>query len=268
MFVLTFLAFVAVQAIHALATAGLARVVGLPVVAIQIGLGPHLLRWRWGGADFCISPIPLGAAVSFENSIAIAPETDIDQPTLPPAKMLLLSLVGSTFVLACGLLLLAAPIWLGENQWVVREGEAPSVSPCAMPELVVSETKATWDGQFRLISDTAGAFFVRLVTYQDLDGWGAIVGFLATAVSMAHHSLASWLSAIGILFITFGLAQLLPAPPWNGFQFLQAIYGLATGKLFPFKVRLALTYVGVIFAFLVSLRMLAADVRWLYSLWS
>jgi membrane-associated protease RseP (regulator of RpoE activity) len=268
MSLLTYAACMIMQAFYAFGTAGMARLLGLSVTQITVGLGRPHIRWDWAGTSICICPLPLAAFVNLRdpNADDRAP-SEGEEPSLPPGKHLVVALTGPMIHIVLGLALLGVPVMAGDVQWGVRADLPSQPTPCAVPGLVIIDDTATWDGQGRLLRDTAGEFVRRLVTFDSLEDWGALAGIAATAVGMADFGLGSWGIAVGTFFLVVGLWNLTPLPPFNGFHIVHGLWQIVFGAPLTFNLRLKLTYVGFLLLLAVFVRQVYVDYQWIRLAW-
>src|SRR5262249_55006986 len=143
--------------------------------------------------------------------------------------------------------------------------EESQVVPCGVPGLRLGDEPASWQAQAALFRETAVEFFIRLITFQSLDGWGGLGAFIVTSGPLGELSFAAWLSAIGVVVLGIGAFNLLPVPTLIGFEFLRALGRWVTGRGVPENVRIASTWAGLLAILILSGRAAWVDLRWLWQ---
>lgn len=263
--ILTYATCLTMQVLFAFGSAAGARLLGIAVSQINVGIGPALLQRKWAGVSIRVAAIPISASISMNDPHADAPAAE--ESNLPPGELLVLSMIGPLLHVIVGLALLSLCVALNDKQWVVHAGQDASASPCAVPGLVITEEPATWSGQMQLLRDTAGDFFWRVATFDSMDGWGALIGILATAVAMAEFGLPSWGVAMGVLFLVVGVVNFMPLPPMNGFHVVHGAWQLVFGRPITFKLRVNLVFVGFVVYLAILVRFVLIDYHWISSAW-
>lgn len=96
-----------------------AKKTGVTVEAFSIGFGPKILKWRWGGTEFCISLIPLGGYVKMkgeseeEEGMQDAPDAFFNKPI--PARSGIV-LAGPMMNLVLSFVLMPLVFWIGKPE--------------------------------------------------------------------------------------------------------------------------------------------------------
>src|SRR5262249_51161177 len=130
------------------------------------------------------------------------------------------------------------------------------------PGLTVAQQTTTWDGQWGLFRSTFAEFFLRVVSFQSLKGWGGFLGWHSTLGSVGLYSREAWLSCFGVTVFGLGVINLLPIPTLNGGHLFLLLLEPTLGKHYE-SIQVKAAYVGFAIVLIGLMRVLIADYFWL-----
>jgi membrane-associated protease RseP (regulator of RpoE activity) len=260
-----FLACQAVVTVYQLTQAAVGRAFGMHLREVSVGVGPAVFRRDFGAWGFRVGLLPLGGYTTFKGQYDEGEGEDGRYQDAPAAGQMLTVLSGPLVPLLLGLLLLGLPVWAGAGQLAVTPPAESLAHPCAVGGLALEDRPSTWEGQGRLLRETAVDFSLRAVTFRSLEGWGGLIGFFVTCGVVGAVSGWAWVSCLGVFFLWLGLVNLLPVPTLNGFLLLLALYRAAAGRDLPERLRMPLTYLGLLAVLVLCVRVWWVDLRWLWG---
>lgn len=269
---LTIIAFQLIQLLYVVSSAVAGTLAGAKVEHCRVGMGPTLFRFRINDCEWSLGLLPTGASTKFANEEELLDETmnlTEDSPVkpfqaLPWYSQVLIMLSGPCSSILAGLLLLWSATLLDGSRVVIAPVNGKFVSPSAVPNLGWEKSKADWRSNSELLQRTFVTFFIRVVTFQSLDGWGGFFGAMITCAAVLLDSPSGWFSCFGVICLGMGLLNLLPFPLFNGgtliFLFLKMI---TRSNLESFIHRASMA--GLVVFLLIYARIIYADLMWGYS---
>jgi membrane-associated protease RseP (regulator of RpoE activity) len=273
------LVWIAATTVTNLTTGFVASYFGIRVREIAIGCGPTLFKKVGPSWTFRIAAIPLGGYTQLlrkddleDPKMVLPPDGPSHQGSgryhdAAPLAQMLTAVSGPLATALLGLVCITLPVWAGAPQLEACPADESLVRPCGVPGLTLRGQAADWPAQWALFRDTVLTFFLRLATFQSLEGWGGGVAFFVTCGPLGTLSLGAWLSALGVLLLGFAAFNLLPVPLLNGFRLVQALGRWVTARELPENAQLALTYVGLLAMLVLVGRAAWVDLRWLWRAW-
>jgi membrane-associated protease RseP (regulator of RpoE activity) len=262
--VAAFVAWLAGIAAYHFSIAAVATRFGIRVVEVGVGFGPALLRRTVWGWPTRLNLILTGGYTKFLGEDD-DPDAEGRYQDAPASAQMLIALTGPLVTAGLGLVLLAMPVWAGARQLEVCPPEESEVRPCGVGGLALRDQPTTWARQGRLFRDSAGDVTVRVATFQSLTDRGGLIAFVVTSGVVGEVSSAAWLSCVGVLLIWVGAVNLLPIPLLNGYQFLVALGRGLTGRQPPWGVEVWLYHAGLLVVLFALVRIVWADIRWLWD---
>ena len=270
---LSFVAFTATQAIYVLLQAFVGWGVGATVEVVSVGSGPVLFEKVIRGVKCRLSAIPGGYTkfagqdgdLDHDNtSESVSPDGVVPYGDVTILGRAVMLLSGPTSSVLIGLACVAIPVLIGADQLVV-DAEVPARwAKIGVPNLTVSQQPSTWMGQRELFEKTILEFSIRTATFRSLKGWSGFFGWLSTLGSAGKHSVAAWFTCFGVTMIGIGLLNFLPIPVLNGghlvFLVVEAVYGKPSERLL-----IGATYIGMLFVLVMMVRVILADIAWLWT---
>src|SRR5579863_9243549 len=167
------------------ATAAIGTAIGAKVQSIIVGGGVVYPVRRFGSIEFCLGLLPAAGSVGFyrgeEKTERPAGESDWTPfLTLSPVSRIFAFLMAAVTQAAVATLLLAIALAMPNSGVVVEKttNVVSTVKPSAVPGLTLTFKPATVETQTALFRDTFAEFFIRVVTFRSLDGWGASIGWI------------------------------------------------------------------------------------------
>ncbi len=268
---LTLLAFYLFHFLFVLSTAAAGIFVGTKFEYCRVGTGPTLFRFRFNGCEWSLGLLPVSASTKFSSEEELLEENIFqteDSPVkpmqdLPWFSQAFIMLAGPCSSILAGLLLLSAATLFEGSRVMIAPVDGTIVSPSAVPNLGWEDSKADWKSNFELLQRTYVTFFIRVISFQSLAGWGGFVGATITCAAMLVNSPSGWFSCFGVICVGIGLMNLLPFPLFNGGSLLFLILKTITrSKLETFIHWASMT--GLVVYLLVCARIIYADLMWCY----
>jgi regulator of sigma E protease len=119
----------------------------------------------------------------------------------------------------------------------------------------------------RLLRDSGGEFLLRICTLRSLSGWGGVIAYFYTTGVAGTASAQGWLSLVGVMLISQGIANLLPVPCLNGWKALEFLYELMMRRPVANLVSNWAAIFGLLVLVVLGLgRCLLLDVLWFIGL--
>jgi membrane-associated protease RseP (regulator of RpoE activity) len=289
---LSLAAFMAATTAYVVLQAWLGLSLGVRVIRICVGcdlFGSYLLRWHGRHCEWILGILPLGGYTKFVGSgdekddranaeegadmpADLAPESS--SAALPPGSYLAASpaakiaiqLVGPLSQIALGITFLAIPVAMAAKQLELTSHNASVIRPCVVSGLAESDRSSSCEGQLHLFEDVGTNVFRKILLFRPLDGWGGYLGCMLTCGAAAVHSWSVWLTCIGIVVLTVGVANLLPIPIFNGGHIVTTLVETICGRRIPERLSEPFTWIGLILILIWLGRLIAADVLWLWAL--
>ncbi|QDV15447.1 zinc metallopeptidase RseP [Gimesia panareensis] len=269
---LTIIAFQLIQLLYVVSSAVAGTLLGAKVEHCRVGMGPTLLRFQINDCEWSLGLLPTGASTKFANEEELLDETMFlteDSPVkpfqaLPWYSQALMILSGPCSSILAGLLLLWSATLFDGSHVVIAPVDGNFVTPSAVPNLGWEKSKADWQSNSELLQQTFVTFFIRVVTFQSLDGWGGFFGAMITCAAMLMDSPSGWFSCFGVICLGTGLLNLLPLPVLNGGYLLFLFLKLITRSELETFIERA-NNIGIVFILLVCARLIYADALWVYA---
>lgn len=270
---LTFVAWMATQAIYVVLQAIVGSCVGATVKTMSVGFGPTIVEKYICGCVFRLSSLPFGGYTKFCGRDDVTDKDEINGASHNIVPFEDVSIFGRAAVLfvgplstiIIGLASVAIPVWIGADQ-VVVDAELPSLwTHTGVPNLSVARHSSTWNGQRELFGNSTFELFLRTITFRSLHGWSGPLGWMSTLGSSINHSFAVWLSCFGVTMIGFGLMNLLPIPVQNGGHLVFLLIEAANGRP-PDRLLITASYLGMLFSLVMMGRLILADILWFWDL--
>jgi membrane-associated protease RseP (regulator of RpoE activity) len=153
-----------------------ARLVGLVVKKVTIGVGPTFWIWKHNGVEWRFRLLPLAGETNvrqLDEKDESSTEKDAPPGSYQGATLfgrILLAASGPLAYLVLGTLLLGLAVVLSTPQLLAEPAERPEQPP----SLAHATERSTWQGQLQLLPETVGRYLARLVTFRAMDGWGGL----------------------------------------------------------------------------------------------
>ncbi len=265
---LTIVAYGVVTAVYVVVQAIVGRAVGATVEGISVGFGPKVLSFNRNSTDYTFRLLPIGGSTKFvgepeDEDDLIQQNRPLSFDELPVISRMLVVLSGPLSNLVIGLSLFYAATQFPNSLLIVEENAGNQINPSGVPNLAIEASAATISSQLEFFKLAVCTFFNKLVTFQSLEGWGGLLGFLTTCGAVATHSFGGWLSCLAILCLGTFLVNMIPIIPMNGGALVLLVCEPVLGK--PSQKLLVgsmLLYFPIAIA--ACVRLLIADLHWFF----
>lgn len=277
---ISLLAYLVCTCVYVVAQAIVGMAFGARVEVVSIGFSfgkTSLFSWPGRHWKWQIGYFPFGGFTKFpgeqvENESGPLTTDDSGQ-SLPQGSLLALSLIQQILVALSGPVsqlviagvLLALPVVFAGDQIVLTSRDETSIQPVAVGGIAVQPVASSLAGQQDFATSIVGGALNKYLLFQPLDGWGGFVGCFLTLGAAAANSWPAWITCFGTLILLNGLSNLLPVPSLSGFRIMMLCIRMVAGRNALQKTEVSLSIVGLLVLLVVLLRVLAADLIWIFS---
>jgi len=230
---------------------------------VKVGMGSVICEFTVREIKYKLGLFPTGGYTKIWNRNE---EDSFQRDGTPFEELSIISrmaifLAGPISSLCIGLIFLVTAQSLQFSE-VVRDRESDyTIRPSAVPQLSIRAQSATTGSQASLVLGNFMEHWWRLFAMQSLQGWGGVLGMIATCGGAGAISTGAWFTCLGAIIFSLGLFNLLPIPSLSGGRILLLAWEAYRGKL-SVQALTYLFYVGMIPLTILWVRVIYADYLW------